>query len=143
MKLVWIVIALLLLTGAVLALVDEGDFLASSGVLDSAGGAGQSSEFQLVKGSLGESFQTGMMRSSQFKVESGFLVLPDLVALLGLVGDFDGNKKVEFNDFLIFAQGYGKSREQEGYVALLDLDDSGTVDFSDFVAFAQAYGDFL
>ena len=97
----------------------------------------------MVKGSLGESFQTGMMRSSQFKVESGFLVLPDLVALLGLVGDFDGNKKVEFNDFLIFAQGYGKSREQEGYVALLDLDDSGTVDFSDFVAFAQAYGDFL
>jgi hypothetical protein len=140
MKWVLAVIALLLLTGAVLALVDEGDFLPISGVLNSAGGAGHSLEFELVKGSLGESFQTGRMQSSRFKVESGFLVLPDLVALPGLVGDFDGNKKVEFTDFLIFAQGYDRSRGQEGYVALLDLDGSGTVGFSDFVAFAQAYG---
>ena len=35
--------------------------------------------------------------------------------------DFDNNGRVEFQDFLIFASGFGKSAGQTGYDARLDL----------------------
>ena len=55
-------------------------------------------------------------------------------------GDFDGNLKVNFSDFLIFVQGYARSEGDEGYIVQLDLDGDGMVGFSDFVAFARLYG---
>jgi hypothetical protein len=54
--------------------------------------------------------------------------------------DFDGNGKVEFSDFLLFAAGFGKTQGQAGFDARLDLDGSGKVDFPDFLQFAQQFG---
>ena len=48
--------------------------------------------------------------------------------------DFDGNGKVEFNDFLLFAQAFG------GTHAKFDLDGGGQVEFSDFLIFARFFG---
>jgi internalin A len=48
-------------------------------------------------------------------------------------GDFDNNGKVEFADFLLFAQAFGGNHAQ------YDLDESGKVDFPDFVRFATAF----
>ena len=48
-------------------------------------------------------------------------------------GDFDSNGKVEFADFLLFAQAFGGSHTQ------YDLDESGKVDFPDFVRFVTAF----
>ncbi|MDA0748994.1 MAG: DUF2330 domain-containing protein [bacterium] len=47
--------------------------------------------------------------------------------------DFDGNGKVDFNDFIVFAQGYG------GGDPAFDLTGDGRVDLSDFLAFARSY----
>lgn len=48
--------------------------------------------------------------------------------------DFDGSGKVEFADFLGFAQHFGSSN------LTYDVDGSGQVDFPDFLAFVQNYG---
>ena len=54
--------------------------------------------------------------------------------------DFDGDGAVGFNDFIIFASGFGAASGDQNYNPLLDLDASGDVGFSDFLAFAQAFG---
>ena len=50
--------------------------------------------------------------------------------------DFTGDGKLDFDDFIAFARGFG-----EGDLKY-DLDGDGKVGFSDFLAFAQAYGAF-
>ena len=51
-----------------------------------------------------------------------------------LIGDFNKNGKVEFNDFFIFVDGFG------GSDPILDLDRSGKVDFNDFFIFVDNFG---
>lgn len=48
--------------------------------------------------------------------------------------DFDGNGRVDFSDFLAFADAFG------GIDVRFDLDASGRVDFDDFLALSQAFG---
>ncbi|MDE3256668.1 MAG: hypothetical protein OYM47_02400 [Gemmatimonadota bacterium] len=57
-----------------------------------------------------------------------------------MTADFDGNESVDFQDFLAFAQQYGRSEGDQGYDARFDLNGNGSVDFQDFLAFAQQYG---
>jgi hypothetical protein len=47
---------------------------------------------------------------------------------------------VDFDDFVVFATGFGKRRGQAGYDVRLDLDGDGAVAFGDFVRFAKAFG---
>ena len=54
--------------------------------------------------------------------------------------DFDGNGKVDFSDFLIFAGGFGKTSGEEGFDARLDLSGNGTIDFDDFLFFTRHFG---
>lgn len=54
--------------------------------------------------------------------------------------DFNGNGKVDFPDFLLFASTFGKRIGEAGYQDALDLDDSGAIDFLDFLSFAQQFG---
>ena len=65
-----------------------------------------------------------------------FLVLTAWIIHLqtALEVDFDGNGRVDFLDFVAFAQAFGSSQ------AKYDLNGSGTVDFGDFVTFARAFG---
>ena len=57
-----------------------------------------------------------------------------------LPGDLDGNGTVAFEDFLVFAQNFGKRRADEGFNAACDLDGDGEVGFPDFLIFAQNFG---
>lgn len=54
--------------------------------------------------------------------------------------DFDGNGVVDFPDFLRFARGFGKSKDDVAFDAVLDLDQSGDIGFPDFIQFAQSFG---
>jgi formylglycine-generating enzyme required for sulfatase activity/sugar lactone lactonase YvrE len=51
-----------------------------------------------------------------------------------LVGDFNGDKRVDFSDFFLFADAFGSA------ASTYDLNGSGRVDFSDFFLFADAFG---
>ncbi|MBM3277560.1 MAG: fibronectin type III domain-containing protein [Candidatus Handelsmanbacteria bacterium] len=55
-----------------------------------------------------------------------------------LVGDFNGDKTVNFDDFFLFADNFGKSAT--GEAARFDLSKNKTVDFDDFFLFADNFG---
>ena len=86
---------------------------------------------RLVLGGTASDFQSDLVISIG-SVSSG--------GTTGKVGDFDGNGKVEFSDFLSFAQGFGKKKGDAGFNAVLDVDKSGAIDFPDFLLFAQNFG---
>ena len=48
--------------------------------------------------------------------------------------DFNGDGRIDFVDFFLFADAYG------GNDARFDLDGNGTVDFADFFRFVDAFG---
>ena len=54
--------------------------------------------------------------------------------------DFDGNGRVGFSDFVMFAGAYGTRSGQTNFDSKFDLDGDGRIGFSDFVLFAGAYG---
>ncbi|MDE2699740.1 MAG: hypothetical protein OXI23_12785 [Gemmatimonadota bacterium] len=54
--------------------------------------------------------------------------------------DFDGNGRVGFPDFVLFAGAYGTRSGQANFDSKFDLDGDGRIGFSDFVLFANAYG---
>ncbi|MBT7861131.1 MAG: T9SS type A sorting domain-containing protein [Gemmatimonadetes bacterium] len=61
----------------------------------------------------------------------------------GVIGDaagsdLDGSGLVDFSDFFLFADAFGK--QATGSFAAADLDGSGLVDFSDFFLFADSFG---
>ena len=63
---------------------------------------------------------------------------PELIPLLNAASqfakvDFNRDGKVDFNDFLQFAQAYGGTKAQ------YDLDGDGSVGFGDFLQFVEAY----
>ncbi len=70
------------------------------------------------------------------RAESGGVIPADLVE----ASDFSGDGTVDFNDFLTFAQNFGKRTEDADYNARIDLDQDGTVGFSDFLKFVQNFG---
>ena len=54
--------------------------------------------------------------------------------------DFDNNEKIDFEDFLLFANAYGKIVGEYATVfAPFDLDLDGKVGFGDFLIFVQAF----
>ena len=58
----------------------------------------------------------------------------------GMRSDLDGDRDVDFNDFLIFAAAFGKSADDEGANPAADLDGDGVVGFSDFLIFVEDFG---
>ena len=55
-----------------------------------------------------------------------------------LAGDFDGNDRVDFSDFFLFADQFGK---EVPVGSPYDLSPDGKVDFSDFFVFADQFGE--
>ena len=54
--------------------------------------------------------------------------------------DFNGDGRIGFGDFLLFAERFGLSQDDEGYEARYDLDANGAIGFSDFLIFARDFG---
>ncbi|MAH07590.1 hypothetical protein CMI38_05075 [Candidatus Pacearchaeota archaeon] len=57
--------------------------------------------------------------------------------VLGLEGDFDGNCKIDFNDFLMFAQAFGNFNEEKFLNVDFDLNDDKRITINDFFIFAD------
>ncbi len=55
-------------------------------------------------------------------------------------GDLNGDNKVNFDDFAIFAAAYGTHTGDPNYNAKADLNNDGNVNFDDFAIFASVYG---
>ncbi len=70
-----------------------------------------------------------------FSVARQFITQRQVAAL---VGDFNGDKSVNFDDFFLFVDAFGKSATVAG--AIYDLDQGGRVDFDDFFLFVDNFG---
>jgi subtilisin-like proprotein convertase family protein len=81
----------------------------------------------------GEPEDTGTLRRWWITILSPSEAVP-------LRSDFDGNGKIDFGDFFLFADAFGTRSGQAGYESKYDLDGDGVVDFEDFFAFAADFG---
>lgn len=54
--------------------------------------------------------------------------------------DFNGDRRVDFQDFLAFARYFGSTSDTGSFDERYDLDGDGNVNFADFIAFAAAFG---
>ena len=54
--------------------------------------------------------------------------------------DFNGDRQVDFQDFIAFARNFGLTSDSASFDEKYDLDGNGNVDFADFIAFAHAFG---
>ena len=78
-----------------------------------------------------------MSRDGQFETIS----LNVTIALLSVPSpDFDGDGRVGFTDFVLFADRFGSTRGDGIYEVKYDLDVDGAIGFADFVIFARDFG---
>ena len=54
--------------------------------------------------------------------------------------DFDGDGRVDFNDFIAFASRFGSSVGEDGFDSRFDLDQDRVIGFGDFLLFVAAFG---
>jgi hypothetical protein len=54
--------------------------------------------------------------------------------------DFNGDRQVDFQDFIAFARNFGSTSDSASFDEKYDLDGNGHVNFADFIAFAGAFG---
>ena len=54
--------------------------------------------------------------------------------------DFTRDGKVDYDDFLLFADGFGVKAGQENYLPMFDLDYDNVIGFDDFLLFADQFG---
>jgi hypothetical protein len=66
------------------------------------------------------------------------LLVPSIALAQEKSPDFDGNGKVDFEDFFLYAAAFGSKASAD--LAKFDLDSSGVVDIEDFFRFAAAFG---
>lgn len=59
--------------------------------------------------------------------------------LVVYAADLNSNGEVEFSDFLTFAESFGKSVGDDGFIQRHDFDNDDKIDFSDFLLFAQEF----
>jgi hypothetical protein len=57
-----------------------------------------------------------------------------------LVGDFNGDKKVDFTDLFMFTANFGKSKASAEYEAKYDLSGNEVVGFTDWLIFLDSFG---
>ena len=62
------------------------------------------------------------------------------VNVISCLGDFSGDGKINFDDFVIFAAAYGTSTGNPNFNPDADMNHDGKVNFDDFVIFASVYG---
>ena len=60
--------------------------------------------------------------------------------LAALTPDFNGDGRIDLDDFLLFVEQLGLSRGDDGYDAKYDLDKDGVIGFGDFLIFASSFG---
>ena len=56
-----------------------------------------------------------------------------------LLGDFNGDNSVDFEDFLLFVGAFGSTQGDQTYNPWMDLNEDGHVAFEDFLLFASAF----
>jgi len=85
---------------------------------------------------------SGGLKSASLWIEHNAAESPSIITLTGRgpekSRDFDGNGRVDFDDFFLFATAFGQPIT--GSTERYDLDFNGKIDFDDFFLFAEGFG---
>jgi sugar lactone lactonase YvrE len=85
---------------------------------------------------------SGGLKSASVSIEHNATGSPSVISLTGRgperSRDFDGNGRVDFDDFFLFAAAFGQP--VTGSTERYDLDFNGKIDFDDFFLFAERFG---
>jgi hypothetical protein len=65
---------------------------------------------------------------------TGFVILDSCSS------DFNKNEEVDFDDFFLFADYFGQTRESDNWDSKFDLSENGVIDFDDFFIFSDNFG---
>jgi len=99
-------------------------------------------EYQAPWTSSGQAYPEGQSRVAKFASIQEAADLDDNL-FPGLAADFDGNDKVDFQDFAFWLVCYGANDGDENFDPECDLDDDGKVELDDFSLFADDFGKVL
>ena len=83
-------------------------------------------------GALARQNQQEMLENDPLQIRMSFARV--------LLGDFDENDVVDFNDFLLFTETFGTRRGDVNFNESMDLVSDGIINFSDFLAFVEQFG---
>ena len=90
---------------------------------------GSASDVTVLEGIYRRPVGSGRIEVRYFRVDAPELQVP--------FGDFNGDGRVDFGDFLQFAERFGQSGEES---RVFDLSGDGLVGFEDFLIFAEGFG---
>lgn len=119
---------------------DFSDVTAStSGLTEGAGSAGTGRTAWTLNRTLtdGQTYYW-RVRAVEGVLTGSYSETQAFVALATLVGDFDGDQSVTFDDFFLFVDVFGQTTSSSN--SKYDLDRGGTIDFSDFFLFVDNFG---
>ena len=75
--------------------------------------------------------------------KKGFLLLIALLTFVGQAsacpGDFNGDGKINFSDYLLFVDVFETSKGDANYNAMMDLDGNGKIEFPDYLIFLGVF----
>lgn len=138
---------LISLVGEKLGRVDVGGTVLGGDTVSEGAGVLGTASFEVVEG-FADSAEVVITQISFNTVESGeviqrvhsAVIISAEAAQPSLPGDFSGDGAVDFSDFFLFADQFGRSANDPDWDPLYDLSGNGEVDFSDFFLFADAFG---
>jgi hypothetical protein len=85
---------------------------------------------------------SGGLKSASVSIEHNATGSPSVISLTGRgperSRDFDGNGRVDFDDFFLFAGAFGQP--VTGATEKFDLDFNGKINFDDFFLFTERFG---
>jgi hypothetical protein len=131
------------LSGAAVDVDDPDELLAWTGLaLDPVSIAVEGSQVVLSAPGSWTGIETVTLRVSDpaGRTDSVVVAVVRLEPLTSVPGDFDGDDRVDFSDFLRFATHYGSRSDDTGFDSAFDLNDDLRVDFLDFLVLAKAFG---
>ncbi len=111
-----------------------------SGLAEGAGDAGTGQTAWTIDRKLSEgATYYWRVRAVEGSLVGAFSATEEFAVLsVALVGDFNGDGSVLFDDFFLFVDFFGSTAD--GAAAAFDLDGDGTVSLGDFFAFADNFG---
>ena len=126
-------------TGAITTVAGNGE---PDGLLGDGGPAtdasfGASGIFADAEGNL----YVSDARNHRIRKVNGLVEIPAPVVVDPVArSDFNGDKRVNFSDFALFAAHFDTKEGNENFDGIYDLNDNGAVDFPDFVKFVVVFG---
>ena len=123
-------------TGTLLVMINDASFDDPDDILSLLGSGMMPAGITFNQLMEGDTVSILGLPSSDSAIQALFVVRHESSAV---IGDLNGDKMVNFQDFLLFAAAFNKRVGEDGYNPKADLNGDEMVNFQDFLLFAAAF----